>query len=329
MLSMLVPLKKTGLAIWKTQLTPAMASLNEPGFSKSASKSFSLSSAPLRAFKCVTFMGSESDRTVPWTMYPCSRRIFTTCTAMKPLAPVTHTRPLEIGFWQQTCAPIAMAPFRLFFALVQVAIIVLIFVVSLLALTISGTPFLPVFARRLVLIALRKYKGRKKKKFNYHKIENGIFIGRQPPTVEDMNEIVKGEKVHAILTLLEPWEFILPTRVYRDTGTRWVTIEVLDCCAPTIEELKLAVKFVEDNKKDNVYVHCNGGVGRSATVIAAYIMKTRKIYDVDQVAKLLRAKRPQVSYSLTRWPFSQQSRILWQYSEILKAQASLKGDEKL
>ena len=44
---------------------------------------------------------------------------------------------------------------------------------------------------------------------------------------------------------------------------------------PTLDSLNTGVEFIEDMKQqgNTVYVHCKAGMGRSATLVACYLMK--------------------------------------------------------
>ena len=47
---------------------------------------------------------------------------------------------------------------------------------------------------------------------------------------------------------------------------------------PSQEKLKAGVEFIEETKQSgkSVYVHCKAGRGRSATLVACYLMKVMK-----------------------------------------------------
>jgi len=51
--------------------------------------------------------------------------------------------------------------------------------------------------------------------------------------------------------------------------------------------------FIDRNRHGNVLVHCVAGISRSATIVAAYLMR-RFGYTVEAVILLMRHCRPQV-----------------------------------
>ena len=66
-----------------------------------------------------------------------------------------------------------------------------------------------------------------------------------------------------------------------------------------------------------VYCHCNAGKGRSAVVVAAYIISSEfsdwETGTFGDVVKDLRKKRPQVSFGLLDWPFRGQARAVAEF----------------
>ena len=82
-----------------------------------------------------------------------------------------------------------------------------------------------------------------------------------------------------------------------------------DFQAPAPEDLLRAVEFVQtridsDTDPRSVYVHCNAGKGRSAAVVAAYLMHAglvdvstgTDVPTVAQVVEEMKQARPQVVY---------------------------------
>jgi dual specificity MAP kinase phosphatase len=50
-------------------------------------------------------------------------------------------------------------------------------------------------------------------------------------------------------------------------------------------------RIEEGLKRDNVLVHCDAGISRSATIVASYIGKKQKIYNTENVLELMRKNR--------------------------------------
>ncbi|GAB5358247.1 hypothetical protein AAMO2058_000441400 [Amorphochlora amoebiformis] len=181
--------------------------------------------------------------------------------------------------------------------------------------TVCGSYLVPTVARRAITMVIRWVKGSfSKKKFNYDNVGEGLYLGRQPSSVDELDEIQK-LGVSYIVSVLETWEFNVPVHNYR-SRFEWLHIIAMDFCAPTDEDLVAAVAFINRARGEGkgVYVHCNSGVGRGATVVAAYLLTKTKNPDLDAVVSTLREMRPRVSKSLTRWPWSQQARTLWRFA---------------
>ena len=58
---------------------------------------------------------------------------------------------------------------------------------------------------------------------------------------------------------------------------------------------KECFEFIENNiKNGNVYVHCYMGISRSATIVIAYLMKTKK-WDLKKALEYVKSKRSKVN----------------------------------
>jgi atypical dual specificity phosphatase len=75
-----------------------------------------------------------------------------------------------------------------------------------------------------------------------------------------------------------------------------IKLEVLDVMVPPPEALDAGTEFIQEQIKSNgtVLVHCAKGRGRSATMVAAYMMRYRG-YDYEQARELLVERRPLVN----------------------------------
>jgi len=73
-------------------------------------------------------------------------------------------------------------------------------------------------------------------------------------------------------------------------GIKWVEIPVKDFTAPSVENLMLFVKTVEESP-GTVLVHCEGGNGRTGTFGAAWLMRTGEIW-ASKAIEILRERNP-------------------------------------
>jgi protein-tyrosine phosphatase len=75
--------------------------------------------------------------------------------------------------------------------------------------------------------------------------------------------------------------------------TRYLYLPVLDLTAPTAAQLADAVRFIEqESARGIVFVHCKAGYSRSAGVVGAWMLKTGRARNVEDVVAQLEAARP-------------------------------------
>jgi protein tyrosine phosphatase (PTP) superfamily phosphohydrolase (DUF442 family) len=72
----------------------------------------------------------------------------------------------------------------------------------------------------------------------------------------------------------------------------YLYLPVPDDHAPTLEQLQTGIKFIagEIAQGGSVYVHCGSGIGRAATMAAAYLISTGM--SADEAWATIRAVRP-------------------------------------
>jgi protein tyrosine phosphatase (PTP) superfamily phosphohydrolase (DUF442 family) len=73
---------------------------------------------------------------------------------------------------------------------------------------------------------------------------------------------------------------------------RYLYLPVVDDQAPTVEQLRTGADFVAEEiaRGGAVYVHCGSGIGRAATMAAAYLIDTG--LNADEAWARIRAARP-------------------------------------
>lgn len=83
---------------------------------------------------------------------------------------------------------------------------------------------------------------------------------------------------------------------YKKRGIDYLRLEVLDVMVPSADDLERGVAFIEEQVKNGgvVLVHCAKGRGRSATLLAAYLMLSQDI-TYDQARQLLVSRRSLVN----------------------------------
>jgi len=115
---------------------------------------------------------------------------------------------------------------------------------------------------------------KRRKRWSWTKIDEGIFLGTVPRTVDHLSELQK-EKVGAVLTLNESWELPLSSEKMQDFGMKHLHLPTPDFFAPRQDDIVKAVSFIAECRKEGigVYVHCNGGRGRSAVCVLCYLIK--------------------------------------------------------
>mmetsp|Transcript_10903 Transcript_10903/g.12357 ORF Transcript_10903/g.12357 Transcript_10903/m.12357 type:complete len:243 (+) Transcript_10903:33-761(+) len=180
------------------------------------------------------------------------------------------------------------------------------------------TGFMPRPIESLLSIAFRAptelswwYKGGLPvRAWNYHKIQDGIYIGRVPRTDEDASEL-KQKGIGAVLAVMEDWELCLDPMSWIAGDMSYKQLAVPDFCPPSMDQLAEGVQFLQEmiKEKRTVFVHCNGGKGRSVSVVLAYLMSTKAI-DVEKALALVSAIRPVAKFKTLFGLKSQWQRLI-------------------
>lgn len=151
-------------------------------------------------------------------------------------------------------------------------------------------------------------------RFNYERIQGHrwfdqitpqLWLGGAPHYARDYKFLLDNG-ITAVLNIRAERED--DVHLYRQHDITYKQIKVLDVTVPSEEMIELGVEFVREQIEDgrNVLVHCAKGRGRSATILAAYLMKYEGL-TVDEANQKMKAIRPLTKlegrhrHRLTQW----------------------------
>jgi len=197
------------------------------------------------------------------------------------------------------------------------------------------------------------FKAKHKRKFNFNEVQKGLFVGTQPRGKSDLNTLKK-YGVNAIVAFNEEFELYVPSssssfhnitqkqlEEFFKTGDKSVLPEkkpysdflrlhmsVPDYQGPDLSMLATGVKFIDQqlSQGNKVFVHCNGGKGRSVALVVAYLLakgEKGSEQSYKNIVKEVKKRRPQASKSLTMYPISSQARYLKEFEEVNKKEPVL------
>ncbi|MDK2870190.1 MAG: hypothetical protein PWP39_1425 [Pyrococcus sp.] len=106
-------------------------------------------------------------------------------------------------------------------------------------------------------------------------VDDYVAFSRMPYE-DEVEELVK--EFDAFVVLVEEFELEYDLEKVR-MEVEVLHVPIPDFTAPSIEELKYIVKWIDEKVKEGkkVLVHCYGGSGRSGTVVVAWLMYKYKL----------------------------------------------------
>jgi len=147
--------------------------------------------------------------------------------------------------------------------------------------------------RRILSLEARLFRlFKKRKKWGFTEIEQGLFLGSVPRWPEHLAEL-RMRGVGAVLTLNETWELPMSVRcMQEECGMIVRQLPTPDFFAVSQVDLVEAVAFITKHLQEGrgVYVHCNGGKGRSSMCVLCYLVYTRGM-SPDEALQMVRSKR--------------------------------------
>lgn len=137
-------------------------------------------------------------------------------------------------------------------------------------------------------------------------LDDRLVLGALP--LENHLAGLKEEKISSVLSMVENFELQpgvvhpIDPACWSNEGINWLQVSTPDFRTLSQETIERGVEFVKAqiDAGKKVYVHCKAGVGRSATIVTAYLLKYGKkpdgnpFSDFDEVYAYIQDKRPQV-----------------------------------
>lgn len=137
------------------------------------------------------------------------------------------------------------------------------------------------------------------------KLTSKIYLGAIPLKNKDHLQKLEKLGIKAVISINKAYEFRSNCLVKPVQGSDWnkkkisfMRISCRDMAPLTLAALSQAVDYIYNNVKQGrkVYIHCNAGLSRSATVAACSLMRLRG-YTLSQAINHIRLKRPQIVLS--------------------------------
>lgn len=132
---------------------------------------------------------------------------------------------------------------------------------------------------------------KRRKKWDWTTIEPGVLLGSMPRWPCHLEEL-RAEGVGAVLTLNEKWELAMSPACIEDCHMVQRQLPTPDFFAPSQRDIVEAVAFIRKHVRQgiSVYVHCNGGKGRSAVCVICYLIYERG-WSPNQAFQFVKEKR--------------------------------------
>lgn len=122
----------------------------------------------------------------------------------------------------------------------------------------------------------------------WDRIDPQVIVGAYP-FARDVRGL-RAEGVRAVVNTCE--EYCGPEKGYAAAGIEQLRIPTTDFCHPRLQDIQMAVEFVQQHVRagHSVYIHCKAGRARSATVALCWLVKYRQMSAEQAQESLLRSR---------------------------------------
>jgi len=127
----------------------------------------------------------------------------------------------------------------------------------------------------------------------FQPVDDQLWLGGAPTYERDYSFILEND-IDAVVDVRAERQDDLA--LFQANGIDHLKIEVLDVMVPPPDKLDVGTEFIDRHIRagDSVLVHCAKGRGRSATLLAAYLMRYRG-YSYEEAQALMSERRPLVN----------------------------------
>ena len=160
----------------------------------------------------------------------------------------------------------------------------------------------------------------------YNKVDDNLFLGAIPFVHPHMHTFPKALRVKAVLSINELFELqshtlfgpLVSSSQWASQGVHHKQISSPDFFPPSFDVLEKGASYVNYHLSEGraVYVHCKSGIGRSASVVVAYLMKYKRM-GVHEAYAAVKMSRKEIF-----GPYSSQLKNLVKYESFLRSESN-------
>lgn len=139
-------------------------------------------------------------------------------------------------------------------------------------------------------------------------IEDRKVAGRSFPSLEDLKKLYMDGGFRTLVSFEKREDVTEVEKI----GYKVFSIFIKDFTSPTIEQIEKFNSIVESSKERPVLAHCLGGVGRTGTMLAGYLIKNKSMSAEQAIAEV----RKQTDGRAVETP--EQENTLKEYEKIIR-----------